>query len=63
MLSLLGKGGGEKVNINGTGHMTKMAATPIFGKNLQKSSSTELFYDHETWHGTLCTQALRKLYE
>ena len=25
--------------INGTGHMTKMAATPIYGKNLQKSSS------------------------
>ena len=26
--------GGTKVCINGPGHMTKMAATPIYGKNL-----------------------------
>ena len=26
--------GGKKVYINGQGHMTKMAATPIYGKNL-----------------------------
>ena len=25
---------GKKVYINGTGHMTKMAAMPIYGKNL-----------------------------
>ena len=25
--------GGTKVYINGLGHMTKMAATPIYGKN------------------------------
>ena len=31
--------GGMKVYINGTGHMTKMAAVPIYGKNLYKSSS------------------------
>ena len=30
--------GGTKVYINGPGHMTKMAAMPIFGKNLKKSS-------------------------
>ena len=30
--------GGRKVYINGPGHMTKMAAMPIYGKNLQKSS-------------------------
>ena len=30
--------GGTKVCINGPGHMTKMAANPIYGKNLQKSS-------------------------
>ena len=29
---------GKKVDINGTGHMTKMAAMPIYGKNLKKSS-------------------------
>ena len=33
--------GGKKVYINGPGHMTKMAARPIHGKNLQKSSSPE----------------------
>ena len=26
--------GGEKVYINGPGHMTKMAATPIYGQKL-----------------------------
>ena len=33
--------GGMKVCINGPGHMTKMAAMPIYGKNLKKSSSPE----------------------
>ena len=33
--------GGMKVYINGQGHMTKMAAMPIYGKNLKKSSSPE----------------------
>ena len=33
--------GGMKVYINGPGHMTKMAAMPICGKNLKKSSSPE----------------------
>ena len=27
--------------INGPGHMTKMTAMPIYGKNLKKSSSQE----------------------
>ena len=31
--------GGTKVYINGPGHMTKMAAMPIYGKKLKKSSS------------------------
>ena len=29
--------GGTKAYINGLGHMTKMAATPIYGKNLETS--------------------------
>ena len=30
--------GGTKVCSNGPGHMTKMAAIPIYGKKLKKSS-------------------------
>ena len=33
--------GGTKVCINSPGHMTKMTAMPIYGKNLKKSSSPE----------------------
>ena len=33
--------GGTHVYIYGPGHMTKMAAMPIYGKNLKKSSSPE----------------------
>ena len=33
--------GGKKIYIFRPGHMTKMAATPIYGKNLKKSSSPE----------------------
>ena len=33
--------GGTDVNINGPGHMTKMVAMHIYGKNLKKSSSPE----------------------
>ena len=30
-----------KIYTNELGHMTKMAAVPIYGKNLKKSSSLE----------------------
>ena len=33
--------GGTKVCSNSPGHMTKMAAMPIYGKSLKKSSSPE----------------------
>ena len=33
---------GKKANINGTGHMTKMVAMLIYGKNFQTSFHTEL---------------------
>ena len=33
--------GGKKVYIFRPGHMTKMVAMPIYGKNLKKSSSPE----------------------
>ena len=51
--------GGKKVYINGLGHMTKMAAMPIYGKNLKKSSSPE----QETCHVSLGIQALQSLYK
>ena len=34
--------GGTKVFSKGPGHMTKMDAMPIYGKNLKKSSSPKL---------------------
>ena len=37
------------IHINGTIYMAKIAAIPIHGKNLQKSSPTELLVP--TWHG------------
>ena len=42
-----------KINTNELGHMTKMAAMPIYGKNLKKSSSPEP-NDLETWYVALC---------
>ena len=36
-----------KVYINGPGHMTKMATSPIYGKNLLQNQKS---YDLETWH-------------
>ena len=53
-----------KVYINGPGHMTKMAAMPIYGKNLkifllQNQKSCDL----ETWHVAVGTQALLSLYK
>ena len=34
--------GGAKVGSNGPGHMPKLTAMPIYGKNFKKSSSLEL---------------------
>ena len=43
--------GGTKVCINGPGHMTKMAAMPIYGKNLKNLLlQNQKSYDIETWH-------------
>ena len=36
------KGVGTNVSSNGSGHMTKMVAMPIYGKKLLKSSSPNL---------------------
>ena len=45
---------GTKVCSNGPGHMTKMAAMPIYDKNHKKSSSQEPNSDDlETWYAAL----------
>ena len=50
--------------INGIGHMTKMAAMPIYGKNLKNLLlQNQMSYDLETWHVSLGAQALQSLYE
>ena len=53
-----------KVCINGPGHMTKMAAMPIYGKNLKKSSLQNRRADfHETWYVASGTPAHHSLYK
>ena len=56
--------GNGKVYINGPGHKTKMAATPIYiyGKNF-KNLQNRKSYDLETWHAASGTQFLQSLYE
>ena len=48
-----------KVYINGPGHMTKMAATPIYVKILKISKT----YDLVTWHASSGTQILQSMYK
>ena len=53
-----------KVCINGTGHMTKMAATPIYGRSLltflfEKQKSDDL----ETKQEELMKRALQSVYK
>ena len=56
--------GGTTVYITGPGHMTKMAAMPIYGKNLKKILlQNQMSYDLETWHVASVTQALQSLYK
>ena len=46
--------GGTKVCSNGPGHMTKMAAMPIYGKNLKKFLlRNQKVDDLETWYAVL----------
>ena len=57
--------GGTKVCINGPGHMTKMAATPIYGKTFKNLLLWNQWTDFlETWHvasGTPDHQIFQKL--
>ena len=54
--------GGTKVCINGPGHMTKMAATLIYGKTfINLLLENRKCYDLETWHAASRNQALQSL--
>ena len=56
--------GGTKVYINGPGHMTKMAAMPIYGKNPSKNLLQNGLADfHETSYVALGTPAHHSLYK
>ena len=44
-----------KINSNELGHMTNMAAMPIYGKNLKNLLlQNQLTDDLETWYVALC---------
>ena len=44
-----------KINSNELGHMTNMAAMPIYGKNLKNLLlQNQLTNDLETWYVALC---------
>ena len=51
------------VYINRPGYMTKIAAMPIYGKNLKNLLQNQKSYDLETWHVVSGTQALQRLYK
>ena len=55
--------GGAKVYIKGPGHMTKMAAMPIYGKTFIYLLQNQKSYDLETLHAASGTQALQSLYK
>ena len=56
--------GRTKVYINGPGHMTKMAAMPIYGKNLKYLLlQNQMSYDLKTLHIESVTQALQSLFK
>ena len=56
--------GGTKVYINGPGHMTKMPPCPYMVKTFKNLLlQNQKFYELETWHVALGTQALQSLYK
>ena len=55
--------GGKKVFSRHLGHITKMAATPIYGKNPSKSSSLEPAGRFPTWYVALGIPAHHSLFK
>ena len=55
---------GMKIYTNDLGHMTNMAAMPIYGRNLRKFSSPEpIDHDLETWYVASCMGVLPKVFK
>ena len=55
--------GGTKVCSNGHGHMTKMAAMPIYDKNLKHLLQNQKAYDLETWYVASGARVLPRLFK
>ena len=56
--------GGKKDYINCLGHMTKIAAMPIYGKKLKNLLlQNQKSYDLTTWQVASGTQVLQSLYK
>ena len=51
------------IYINELGHMTHMAAMPMYGKNIQKCSPAPMTDDLETWYVTLSMHVLPRLFK
>ena len=49
--------------INNLGHVTKMAAMPIYGKTLQKSFTERRINFKEAWHEALMANVLQCIYK
>ena len=55
--------GWGKVCSNGPGHMTKMAAMPIYGKNLKNLLRNQKADDFETWYAAAGARVLLSLFK
>ena len=56
--------GGTKVCSNGPGHMIKMAATPVYSKNIKKILlRNQKADDLETWYAALGDRVLPSLFK
>ena len=54
---------GAKIYTTGLGHTTKMAAMPIYGKNLKKLlPQNQMTYGLETWYVPSGTRVLPRLF-
>ena len=54
---------GTKVYINGQGHITKMAAMPIYGKTFKDLLQNQKSYDLDTSHAASVPQSLLMFYK